>query len=303
MASFLNDRTSTGLLTSTLSDALNVPQPQGFQQDGFIVPPIPSADGKGLPSSKIPALRQATTRRNIAHWFVPEVGVVNMYVNPQKIDYGLKKLITQERTKGGYLLAYWGEQLTTLSISGHTGSSGVEGLNVLQEIYRAEQYLFDSLALTMAADTSITGLNDIIDSSLGNLGGFASTLATGTLGLLGLDPASQNILPQNVPSLASIAFGIEFYYAGWVFRGYFDSFTFHESAERLGLFDYEIQFVATQRRGYRVNSYPWQRSAISGPSNSDTVPLSVRDIQGTNNFNQTPANPLVAGAGRGPFSQ
>jgi hypothetical protein len=299
----LNDQSSTGILTNALSGALNVPQTQSFQQDGFIVPPIPTADGSGLPSSKIPALRQASPRRDIGHWFVPEVGVINMYINPQKIDYGYKKLITQERTKGGYIIAYWGEQLTTLNISGHTGSSGVEGLNVLLEIYRAEQYLFDSLALTMAADTSITGLNDIVDSALGNLGGFASSLTSGTLGVLGLDPASQNILPQNVPSLSSLALGIEFYYGGWIWRGYFDSFTFHESVDRLGLWDYEIQFVATQRRGYRLNQQSWQRSAISGPSNSDTVPLSVRGIQGSNNFNQTPANPLVAAASRGPFSQ
>lgn len=297
----LNDRSNTGPLTNALAGVGIVPQPQQFQQDGFIVPPVPTPDGQGLPSSKIQSLRQATTRRNIGHWFVPEVGVVNMYVNPQVIDYNHSKVITKERTKGGYIVQYFGEELQTLRISGHTGSSGVEGLNVLYEVYRAEQYLFDSLGLTMAADTSITGLNDTIDSALGNIGGFANSIVSGTLGLLGLDPASQNILPQNVPSLSSLALGIEFYYSGWVFRGYFNSFHYKESVDRLGLFDYDIEFTVTQRRGYRLNTFPWQRSAISGPSNADTVPLSVRGIQGANTFNTAPANQLVATAGRGPF--
>lgn len=269
-------------INSTLNN-----QSQQFKQDGFIVPPIPNASGNGLPSSQIPPLRTAVPKRNIGHWFVPEVGVINMYINPQRIDYSLKKLIVPERTKGGYNIQYWGEELTTLNLSGHTGSSGVEGLNVLYEIYRAEQYLFDPIALTMAATNSITGLNDLVDSALGNLGGFASQLSTSSLGVLGLDPASQNILPQNVPSLASMALGIEFYYSGWVFRGFFTSFTFHESVEQLGLFQYEIGFTVTQRRGYRTNNYAWQRSAISGPSNSDAIPLSYSNLQGAKNFNNT----------------
>lgn len=286
----LNDQTASGILANALTGGVNAlvnGQTKAFQQDGFIVPPIPSADGNGLPSSKIPSLQLAVPRRNIGHWFVPEVGVINMYINPQSINYGLKKVINTERTKGGYNIQYWGEELTTLNINGHTGSSGVEGLNVLYEIYRAEQYLFDPLALTMAADNSITGLNSVVDSALGNLGGFASSLASSTLGVLGLDPASQNILPQNVPSLASMALGMEFYYSGWVFRGFFTSFTFDESADKLGLFTYQIGFTVTQRRGYRTNNFAFQRSANSGPSNSDAIPLSFKDLQNTNNFTNT----------------
>jgi hypothetical protein len=285
---FLNQAPPTNTVTGTtnLNQALNG-QSQSFQQNGFITTPIPSADGNGLPSSNIPPLQLAVPRRNIGHWFVPEVGVINMYINPQNINYGYKKIITMDRTKGGYNIQYWGEELPTLVLEGHTGSSGVEGLNVLYEIYRAEQYLFDPIALTMAADSSITGLNDLVDSALGNLGGFASSLTSGSLGVLGLDPASQNILPQNVPSLASMALGIEFYYTGWVFRGFFTSMTVTESAERLGLFNYNISFTVTQRRGYRTNSLAWQRSANSGPSNSDAIPLSFSDLQNTNNFNNT----------------
>jgi len=233
-----------------------------------------SSNVTGLPSSQVPSQQQGNAVRNIMYWFVPEVGVVNMYINPQSVAYNLKKLITPERTKGGYVVQYWGEELTTMSLRGHTGSSGVEGLNVLYEVYRAEQYLFDPIALTMAGLNSISGMNDSVDAALGNLGGLANSITNATSGALQLDPASQNILPRNVPSLASMALGMELYWSGWVFRGFFTSFTFNESAERIGMFDYDIGFTVTQRRGYRFNSMAWQHSAIDGPSNWDSNPLS-----------------------------
>jgi len=288
----LNDQSANSNLINALANGNGLNrtlngQSQSFQQDGFITPPLPGADGNGLPSSKILPLQPAVPRRNIGHWFVPEVGVINMYINPQSINYSTAKVINADRTKGGYNIQYWGEELMVLTLNGHTGSSGVEGLNVLYEIYRAEQYLFDPIALTMASDNSITGLNDLVDSALGNLGGFASSLTSSTLGVLGLDPASQNILPQNVPSLASMALGIEFYYSGWVMRGFFNSFSFNESVDKMGLFTYDIKFTVTQRRGYRTNNFAWQRSANSGPSNSDAIPLSFSDVQNAKNFNNT----------------
>jgi hypothetical protein len=277
--------------------------PQDYKTNGFVVAPIPSADGNGLPSSKIVSQRQANIQRNIAHWFVPEVGVVNMYINPQSIDYTHEKVITQERTKGGYILQYWGEELTKLRISGNTGSSGIEGINVLYEIYRAEQYMFDPIALTMAADNSIPGLNDLVDNALGNFGGLTGLIGAATGGVLGINPASQNVLPRDPPSLATMAFGIELYYSGWVFRGYFKSFSFNESVDHLGLFTYNIDFVVTQRRGYRVNTLPWQRSAINGPSNNDSTHGTPLSIQGLiTNPNPTPPNNAVATSNRGAFA-
>src|SRR5260221_7430062 len=153
---------------SSIDQAIDNSNQQDFQRDGFIVSPISSADGNGLPSSKVRSGRKAHFERSIIHWFVPEIGIVNMYINPQRITYNDRKVIDPQRTKGGYVVQYWGEELTILNISGHTGSSGIEGINVLHEIYRAEQLNFDPIALTMAADNSISGLNDLIDSALGN---------------------------------------------------------------------------------------------------------------------------------------
>lgn len=252
-------------------------QQRSFEQDGFIVPPIPSPSGEGLPSSKIPDRREHVNKRHTIHWFVPEVGVINMYINPQSIDYNFKKLINPERTKGGYVLQYWGEELPTLSIRGHTGSSGVEGLNVLYEIYRAEQLNFDPIGLSMASDSELSGLGDLINSAgqaIGGIGGDILSAATG--GILGLNPLTQSIMPRNPPTLASMAFGVEMYYNGWVFRGFFTSMSFTESVNELGMFNYQIQFTVTQRRGYRTNFMPWHRSAIAGASNNADggVPLS-----------------------------
>lgn len=266
------------VLNTALDAALTGGNTQrNFEQEGFIVPPIPTPSGDGLPSSKINSQQHAQIRRHIIHWFVPEVGVINMYINPQSIDYNFKKLITPERTKGGYVIQYWGEELPTLNLRGITGSSGVEGLNVLYEIYRAEQVNFDPIGLTLASDNAISGLGDSINSigqAIGGGAGDAFSSISG--GILGTNPLTQSILPRNPPTLSALAFGVEMYYNGWVFRGFFTSMSWTESVDKMGMFDYNIQFTVTQRRGYRTNSMAWQRSANNGPSNNAEggVPLS-----------------------------
>jgi hypothetical protein len=250
-----------------------------FSNEGFTVPPISSADGKGLPFSKVKSQKTAKTTRNTMHWYVPEVGIVKMYVNPQGIDYSFKKLISPDRTKGGYVLQYWGEELPTLNIRGNTGSSGIEGLNVLYEIYRSEQLSFDAIGLTLAANSNTSGLGELVGQVLDGINGIGNTVSNATNGILGNDPASQNILPRNIPTLASLAYGVELFYDGWVFRGFFNSFTFSEKADNF-LIDYNINFTVTQRRGYRTNYFPFHRSANFGPSNNSEggVPLTFNGI-------------------------
>ena len=268
MADFLTD--AQNLLSGNSQQILSSKE---FDAEGFVVSETPNADGIGLPSSKIPENRHpAVQRRRIMHWFVPEFGVVKMYVNPQTITYAFKKLINKSLTKGGYVLQYWGEELPTLTINGVTGSSGVEGLNVLHEVYRAEQYAFDALGLTLAANSNVSGVQNLLDTAgdaifgAGSIGGDIASAVTG--GLLGADPTAGLPVPQNIPTLASLAFGVEMFYDGWVFRGYFESMSFTEAANDLGNFNYTLNFAVTQRRGYRVNYMPWHRSAVDGPSNN-----------------------------------
>ena len=255
-------------------------QQQLFLSDGFQVPATFQADGNGLPYTKVPSYKQGTLHRNIITWYVPQFGTVRMFVNPAAISYAHKKLITKDRTKGGYTLQYWGEELTTLNISGTTGSSGIEGINALYEVYRAEQYAFDAVGLTLAANNASADVaNNIIGgvgASLGNqvnqlFGGAPNspTAAAGGAGLLGgilgLDSPNNNLSAKNIPSLGQLAFTVEMYYGGWVYRGFFENMTVNERADNF-LLEYQMTFTATQIRGYRLNYFPWTRSSNNGPS-------------------------------------
>jgi hypothetical protein len=248
-----------------------------------LAPPIggpynSSASPNALPSSQIPSQQLGRLTRNIMHWFVPQVGVVSMYINPQKVEYAMKKIINKQLTKGGFIVQYWGEELQTIKLTGHTGSSGIEGLNVLEEIYRSEQLLFDPIAQSLATSNAAYGIGALVGGQIGNITNLGASVAN-VVGAL--DPSTQNIAPNNIPSLASMAFAIELYYTGLVYRGYFESFSYSESVSSLGFFDYSIAFVVTQTRGYRTNSFAWQRSADSGPSNNGIggVPLSFAGLE------------------------
>jgi hypothetical protein len=64
---------------------------------------------------------------------------IEMYLNPQNIQFSSRKEINRVRTKAGYFAQYWGEDLDTITMTGTTGSSAIEGINVLRDVYRSEQ--------------------------------------------------------------------------------------------------------------------------------------------------------------------
>jgi hypothetical protein len=162
-------------------------------------------------------------------------------------------------------------------LSGTTGSSSVEGINVLYDIYRNEQVSMDALALAVEAARDRESLEGgFLGGVLGGgslLGGIGNAIGAGVDSLFDqvtnvIESGSINpVTPR--PTLASIAFQTEMYWSGWVFRGYFNSMNVTESAEKLGLFEYKIDFTVVQKRGLRLNFMPWHRSAVNGPSNSD----------------------------------
>lgn len=267
-------------------NTLNQSPLDNFQNNLLGSPAQPSSDDSNLPFTNIPVNVDGVMRRNIISWFVPQFGVVRMFVNPQNITYNHKKLITKDKTKGGFTLQYWGEDLSTLNISGTTGSSGIEGINALYEIYRAEQYAFDAVGISLEASNAANDLsnnlvngigaglgslvNSALPSSLQSSDASAAAGGAGLLGgILGLNSPNNNLAARNIPSLASMAFGVEMYYDGWVFRGFFDSMTIREQATDF-LINYDMVFYVTQMRGYRTNYFPWSRSPASGPSNYNT---------------------------------
>lgn len=297
MASF-TENTLEGL--NSIQDFVNdnIPgtelQSSHFGNDGFRLPSSYSPDGNGLPYTKVPQEKAAQFKRNIITWFVPEFGLVRMYINPQNISYDHKKLITKDRTKGGYTLQYWGEDLTTISINGTTGSSGIEGINMLYELYRAEQLANDGLALSLAASNAANDLAaqgaDFLGGAVGNVfgatpvGGLVGSVTggavSGLLGSVGGAAAGAALASKDMNTMAQIAFTVEMFYNGWVYRGYFQDMSVQERADNF-LLDYRMTFMATQRRGYRVNYFPWTRSATDGPSQYNTdlaLKLNDKDI-------------------------
>lgn len=277
------------------NNPLSDSQRNQFKSDGFGLPANFSADGNGLPYSKVPSYVTGQLKRNIITWFVPEFGIVRMFVNPNSISYVNKKLISKDRTKGGYTLQYWGEELTTINISGTTGSSGIEGINMLEEIYRGEQYAFDSLGLSLDANNAaadlannlVNGVGGALGSSIGGLFGVdnetSAASGAGILGgILGLNSPNNNLSTRNIPSLAQLAFSVEMFYDGCVYRGFFDNMTVNERAENF-LWEYQMNFVVTQKRGYRTNYFPFHKSPNNGPSQYNT-PNSFDPNSGNNNF-------------------
>jgi hypothetical protein len=208
--------------------------------------------------------------RNSITWFVPQFGTVQMFVNPEKIIYTHKKIIQKNMTKNGFSLQYWGEDLSTLDISGTTGSSGVEGLNALYEIYRAEQFAFDATGLTLASNNAAAASANSLANSLGSaLGGaLGGGLAAG---VLGLSSPANTLSARNIPCLASLAFAVEMYYNGWVYRGYFSDMNATESSDDFR-WHYNMKFIVTERRGYRTNYFPYQNSPVFGQSSYSSMP-------------------------------
>ena len=88
------------------------------------------------------AIGNFSPHRKLINWNIPNKGLVEMYINPQSLSISESKVIKETRTKGGYIIQYWGEALPTIDIAGVAGSGGIEAINVLRDIYRQEQIGF-----------------------------------------------------------------------------------------------------------------------------------------------------------------
>ena len=90
--------------------------------------------------------------KQIITWRLPNGTSVQMYINPESLNINESKQINYTRTKGGFVVQYWGANLTQISLRGTTGSSGVRGINVLNDIYNAENRAFELVAATQSND-------------------------------------------------------------------------------------------------------------------------------------------------------
>jgi len=201
--------------------------------------------------------------RQLIRWRVPGLGFVDMYINPQQMNISEKKIIQKQRTKGGYVIQYWGEELIDIRLQGNTGASGIEGINILRKVYRAEQDSFQQVAQMLADRVNAFSVGGNIAGLIGagaqqSGGDFAGNVTGGLItGLLG-----GNSSPSTLPTLGSLAVSVEMYFQGWVFKGYFNSFDVQESVNNgVGVYNYTLSFTVLDRRGVRSNIMPWQREA------------------------------------------
>lgn len=193
--------------------------------------------------------------RQLIRWRVPGLGFVDMYINPQQMDISEKKVIQKQRTKGGYIVQYWGEELMTVRLQGNTGASGIEGINILRKVYRAEQDAFQQVAQMLADRLDAFSVGGNLASLIGGgAGSVAGGLVTGLMG--------GNTTPSTLPTLGSLAVSVEMYFQGWVFKGFFEGFDVQESVSNgVGVYNYTLTFTVLDRRGVRSNIIPWQRQA------------------------------------------
>ncbi len=233
--------------------------------------------------------------RKLIQWNVPNKGLVEMYINPQSFSVVERKLTKETRTKGGYIIQYWGEALPEIDLSGTTGSSGIEGINILRDVYRQEQIGFGEIMSQLNSgfmsnlfQTTIGSLQSLATNPLANpLASTVNALSSPdkffsdvvtTVGNVAnvFDSIGRAISTdqQLIPTLAALATAVELWYDGVIYRGFFKEFRTDEKAEASGVFTYAMKFVVTRRSGIRLNSYPWNRSPNFGPANSDIIPLS-----------------------------
>lgn len=201
-----------------------------------------------------PSYRQAegTPHRDnhLMTWRLPNGSTVKMYINPQSLEIRESKQISSTRTKGGFIVQYWGANLTEIVIRGVTGSAGVQGINVLRDIYLAENRAFDLVAATQVSELSQAFSSDInVNDASSALSGVAETLR------------NRNFILR--PSLASLATSVLMFYQGVEYKGFFTNFSMVESAERVGIFEYNMTFMSTETRGRRENVFAWQKEPLA----------------------------------------
>lgn len=218
----------------------------GAKEFGNLSPSFAAADPEGFKQAiqklifagRADALNKLRTKRSLIQWEVPHVGenkFIEMYINPENLTFSSRKEINRVRTKGGYIAQYWGEDLDMFTISGTTGDAGIEGINVLRDIYRSEQ-----LALfNIVSGQGPSGVSD-----------------------------------KRRQSLMQLAASVIMWYQGQGYRGFFTDMSYTESVSKLGLFDYNLTFTVTEILGSkRKNFLPWHRhpwsTSLTPNQNSD----------------------------------
>ena len=185
--------------------------------------------------------------------------IVPLYINPSQVQTNYAKNISETQTIGGFIIQYWGDKITTIAMSGTTGSGGIDAINILYEVYKSEQTSFRNLLiirrqkLEKALRESTGGTEDLniaqaLDQVL--LNGAFSEIANGwsesmdyfKMAINGESPDTKNKSLELMPTLSAFAVSLEMHYQGKVNRGYIESMSVTEDGNNPGHFNYSIQF-------------------------------------------------------------
>lgn len=218
--------------------------------------------------------------------------IIPLYINPQSLNVNESKIITENLTKGGYMVQYWGERIIEIQASGTTGSGGAEAIEILRDIYRYEQLRFKQLMLERVNEINNVSSTELLESSsdisFGDglvsaldvlTNGTVSQLVDGVKGTVetivdafeGVN-SNRKVRVELIPTIAAFAVSIDMYFQGERYRGFFTSFQRSETANELGHFTYTFNFKAIKKFGRRKNFMPWHRS----PRGSDGEPIQSR---------------------------
>ena len=233
-----------------------------------------------------PALARPTWARQPMIWELYDGTMVEMYVNPQNVSIQSNKKITQGRTKGGFVVQYWGEELITMSLNGTTGSSGIEGIELLYDVYQSE--LLPAARLDELRNMQ-NGYHDVATKTGVNPG------ANGDKALLGKVRRSD---------LVSRATQVCLWYGNFKrYYGFFQSFNIQEAAANPGEYIYALTFMIWKTVGRDRNYMPWHRTPSPLGSGQSGVPehdgnVSIYAIQGASQADtQSTANDSITSQG------
>jgi hypothetical protein len=241
-------------------------------------PTNPQALGANNLSNIIAGPQEAEYTRQMLTWRTPHLGYVQMYINPQNMTIQEAKDITSSRTKAGFVVQYAGEKLTKISISGTTGTAGMEGINILEQVYLAEQFAFEPIAEALERSVSsaellalFKGTFSVRAAGIGSANAEQGAFIDNFLSQSTAD-AVLDILQQPFPTLASLAASIEMFFQGVNYKGYFESFRVEENGQYPGHFNYSMEFTAYAKQGTRRNFMPWHKQPSApadwnGPNN------------------------------------
>jgi len=146
---------------------------------------------------------------------------LTMLVNPANLDITFSPLINETRTLGGFIHEFWGEQLTSLSATGRTAMfvDSEKGITNKEARYTESYQYFMSL------------LNIYKNNGKGYFKNFDT-----------------NATKANPTKIASLGI-VSMYYDLKQYDGYFETFTYTESADKPFSLEYSLAFRAVRIRG------------------------------------------------------